>query len=214
MSASTKLGDGVTGTVSYDLGARTSAGTLVAARSLGDGRPLDLGVRWTEKGNAFSLEAATKPIPGHKVFAAINPATRAAVASWTADVGGATTQVAHNFAKGATSFNAARVVGGDKMIASYAVPDRVAAVGWGRGPLRFGVKAKQKADGSFGAPSISLSVDRAFEWDPFPAPAPPPPPPKTNPLLDGSLLRRLGEIDAVRSLKGIAVSTFSRPQAA
>ena len=210
------MGEGVTGTVAHDLGSHTSSGALVASRSIAS-RPLDLGVRWTEKGNAWSLEAAAKPVSGHKVFAAFNPVTRATVASWTADLGdGASAQIAHNFAKGSTGLTAARVVGGDKLVAGYTLPDRIATASWGRGPLRFGVKSKQRAsDGAFGAPSVSLSVDRSFEWDPVlpwaRAPPPPPPPPKTNPLLDGSLLRRLGELDANRSLKGVAVETFNRP---
>ena len=212
VSASMPVGDGVTGTAAYDLGAGKTSASLVAARKVGD-RPLDLGVRWAEKDNAWSLEAGTTPARGHKLFAVVNPVTRAALGTWTTTAlgGGVTAGVAHNFAKGATTLTASRPVGGDKVVASLSLPDRVAAVGWGRGPLRAGVKAKQLADGSFGRPSVSFSVDRSFSFDPVPAPAPPPPPPpKLSPLewLDAQL-SELG-----RSVKGAAVQTFERAKAA
>ena len=105
-----------------------------------------------------------------------------------------------------------RAVRGEKMVTSYTVPDRVATVGWGSGPLRVGVKARQGGGGlaGFGRPSVSFSVDRSFDFDPFPAPAPPPPPPpKTNPLLDW--LNEAGSLG--RSIKGVAVETFARAKA-
>ena len=150
---------------------------------------------------------------GHKLFAAVNPATGAALGSWTADLGdGLVVQTAHNFAKGGTTLSASRAVRGEKMVTSYTVPDRVATVGWGYGPLRVGVKARQGGGGlaGFGRPSVSFSVDRSFDFDPFPAPAPPPPPPpKTNPLLDW--LNEAGSLG--RSIKGVAVETFARAKA-
>ena len=52
VSASTPVGDGVVGSVAFDLGARTSSAALTAARTVA-GMPVDLGARWAEKGSAW-----------------------------------------------------------------------------------------------------------------------------------------------------------------
>jgi hypothetical protein len=218
VSASTRVGDGVTGTVGYDLGARAATAAAVAARVIG-GVPMDLGARWAEAGNAWTLDAAARPAKGHKAFAALNPATGAARGSYAVDIGdGVTLGAAHAFDKNATSLSAAKAVAGGRALASLSLPDRVGVLQFSKGALRAGVKAKLLPGGGVGRPSVSLSVDRALSFDPFPAPAPPPPPPrKANPLLDNALFRRLHEVDAARlgrSVKGVAVETFSRPKAA
>ena len=123
-----------------------------------------MGARWAEKGNAFSLELGGKPHPAHRLFASINPATRAAVGSWTADIAGLTLQAARNFAKGSDQLSVGRTVaGGVKAVASYAPQDAVASVSLGKAPLRASVRAKRLAGGGFGKPTISLGVDRDFQ---------------------------------------------------
>lgn len=223
--ASMPLGDGITGSVAYDFGGRHSAAAVTASRVIeATGRPLDLGVRWSEKGNALTLDAATKPHPNHRVFASVEPRTGAALASWLADVavplperlGGSkpvSLGVARNFAKKTTSLSAARSVAGAKVGASYALEEGTAVLSVFKAPLRASVKAKRPpagaagglgpASASWGRPSISLSVDRELQLDtPWGAKAPPPPKelPKTkggNPLTDSALFRRLGEIDSL-----------------
>lgn len=217
VSASTQVGDGVTGTVGYDLGARSATAAAVASRVIG-GTPVDLGARWAEAGNAWTLDAAARPAKGHRAFAALNPATGAARGSYSVDVGdGVTLGAAHTFDKGATSLTAAKAVAGGRALATLSLPDRVGVLQFAKGALRAGVKARLLPDGGFGRPSVSLSVDRSLTLDPWPAPAPAPPPRKANPLFDNGLFRRLHEIDAARtarSVKGVPVRTFSRAKAA
>lgn len=123
-----------------------------------------MGARWAEKGNAFSLELGGKPHPAHRLFASLNPATRAAVGSWTADIAGLTIQAARNFAKGSDQLSVGRtVVGGVKAVASYAPQDAVASLALGRAPLRASIRAKRLPGGGFGKPTISMGVDRDFQ---------------------------------------------------
>ena len=221
------LGEGIQGSVAYDFGGRHSAAAVTASRVLLDtGRPLDLGFRWSEKGNAFTLDAATKPHPNHRVFASVEPRTGKALASWTADVavplpeqlGGrkpVSLGVARNFGKNATTLSAARSVAGGaaKVGGTYALEEGVATLSVVRAPLRATVKAKRQqpaaagglgVGGGWGRPSISLSIDRELQFDtPWGAKAKAAPPkqlPKTkggNPLTDSALFRRLGEIDSL-----------------
>lgn len=224
--ASMPLGEGITGSVAYDFGGRHSAAAVTASRTLLDsGRPLDLGFRWAEKGNAFTLDASTKPHPNHKVFASVNPQTGAAIGSWLADVavplpeklGGkkpVSLGIARNFAKNTTSLSAARSVAGAKVGASYALEEGVANLTVFKAPLRAMVKAKRQqpaaagglgglSSSSWGRPSVSLSIDRELQLDtPWGARAKAAPKqlPKTkggNPLTDSALFKRLGEIDSL-----------------
>lgn len=185
------LGDGITGSVAYDFGGRHSAASVTASRTLlSSGRPLDLGIRWSEKGNALSLDATTRPHPNHKIFASVNPRTGAALGSWFADVsvplperlGGRkplSLGVARDFARSSTSFSAARSIAGAKVGATYALEEGVATLAVGKAPLKAAVKAKRQpaaagglggssspsAAAAWGRPSVSLSIDRELQFD-------------------------------------------------
>lgn len=162
LTSPSTTGDFTTGTVTYDLAGKAAAAAVLNSVKLAGGRALDVGARWAEKGNAFSLEVGGKPHPAHRLFASLNPATRAAVGSWTADLAGLTLQAARNFAKGSDQLSVGRTIaGGVKAVASYAPQDGVASLNFGRAPLRAGVRAKRTA-GGFGKPSISLGIDRDF----------------------------------------------------
>lgn len=157
-------GDFTTGTITYDLAGKAAAAAVLNSVKLAGGRALDVGARWAEKGNAFSLELGGKPHPAHRLFASLNPATRAAVGSWTADVGGLTLQAARNFAKGSDQLSVGRTLArGVKAVAAYAPQDGVASLALGRAPVRASIRAKRAAGGGgFGKPTISLGVDRDF----------------------------------------------------
>ena len=210
--ASVPLGDGVTGSVAYDFGGRHSAAAVTASRSLSDGRPLDLGARWAEKGNVFTLDAATKVHPNHKVFASVNPATGAAIASWFADVavplperlGGrkkpVSLGVVRNFGKNATTVSAARSIGGAKVAATYGVEDGSATLTVGKAPLLASVRSKRDASGAWGRPSVSLAVSRELSFDTAWGSKPAPKPvsaKKSNPLTDNAIFKRLSELDSM-----------------
>ena len=157
-------GDFTTGTITYDLAGRAAAAAVLNSIKLAGGRALDVGARWAEKGNAFSLELGGKPHPAHRLFASVNPATRAAVGSWTADIAGLTLQAARNFAKGSDQLSVGRTLaGGLKAVASFAPQDAVASLALGKAPLRASVRAKRLPGGGFGKPTISLGVDRDFQ---------------------------------------------------
>lgn len=158
------LGDFTTGTVTYDLAGKAAAAAVLNSVKLAGGRALDVGARWAEKGNAFSLELGGKPHPAHRIFTSLNPATRAAVGSWTADIAGMTLQAARNFAKGSDQLSIGRTVaGGVKAVLSYAPQDQTASLALGRAPLRAAIRAKRTPDGRFGKPTINLGIDRDFQ---------------------------------------------------
>ena len=192
--ASMPLGDCINGSVAYDFGGKHSAAAVTASRTLaGTGRPLDLGLRWAEKGDSLTLDASTKPHPNHKVFAAVDARSgKALLASWLADVavprlslpkgilggsgvggGGVSLGVARNFSKNLTSLSATRNIAGAKVNANYTLEDGAAAVTVFRAPLRATVRAKRSGGGgaaaagssSWGRPSVVLSVDREMHFD-------------------------------------------------
>jgi len=164
LSLSLPIGDYTTGTVTYDLAGKAAAAAVLNSVKLEGGRALDVGARWAEKGNAFSLELGGKPHPAHRIFTSINPATRAAVGSWTADIAGLTLQAARNFAKGSDQLSVGRTVaGGVKAVVSYAPQDAAASLALGRAPLRAAIRAKRSPDGRFGRPTINLGIDRDFQ---------------------------------------------------
>jgi hypothetical protein len=221
-------GDYTTGTVTYDLAGKTAAAAILNSIKLAGGKALDVGARWAEKGNAFSLEVGGKPHPAHRFFTSINPATRAVLGSWTADIAGLTLQAARNFAKGSDQLSVGRTLpNGVKAVCSYAPQDAVASATFGKGPLRGGVRAKRLPTGGFGKPSISLGVDRDFQVESVPVPflkrspsaaaAPPPPPPEPafsfSRVADSarSLLAGLteGGNAGPRYVRGIKVETYS-----
>jgi hypothetical protein len=216
--------------VTYDLADKSAAAAVINSVKLAGGKALDVGARWAEKGNAFSLELGGKPHRAHRLFASLNPATRAVLGSWTADLAGLTLQAARNFAKGSDQLSVGRALaGGVKAVASYAPQDAVASVTLAKFPLRAGVRAKRLADGGgFGKPSISLGVDRDFQVDTVPAPflkrwhrlpsaaLPPPPPPPEEPAFSLSRVADGARAFLARSasagpryVRGIKVETYS-----
>lgn len=230
VSMSKPMGDHTTGTVTYDLAGKTAAAAVLNSIKLAGGKALDVGARWAEKGNAFSLEVGGKPHPAHRFFTSINPATRAVLGSWTADIAGLTLQAARNFAKGSDQLSVGRTLpNGVKAVCSYAPQDAVASATFGKGPLRGGVRAKRLANGGFGKPSISLGVDRDFQVESVPVPflsrsrssaaALPPPAPEPafslSRVADGarSLLGSVGLTEGggagPRYVRGIKVETYS-----
>ena len=193
--ASMPLGEGVTGSVAYDFGGRHSAAAVSASRTLAaTGRPVDLAVRWAEKGDALSLLVSTKPHPNHKVAASMDPRSgRALLASWAAEFavpslplggllggggcggGGAkplTLGVTRNFSKSLTTLSAARSVAGAKVVADFSLEDGAAALTVLKAPLRATVKSKRRpaaagglSAASWGRPTVSLAIDRELQFD-------------------------------------------------